>query len=92
MYIIVLIFLYFRCSERNRSYDIARFHNRVRTFPFADHNPPPLIDIEPLCKDIANWLDENQKNVAVVHCKAGKVSLCFFSSLYSVVFSFVEFA
>ncbi|XP_045624701.2 phosphatidylinositol 3,4,5-trisphosphate 3-phosphatase and dual-specificity protein phosphatase PTEN isoform X5 [Procambarus clarkii] len=64
--------IYNLCSERNRSYDVARFHNRVRTFPFADHNPPPLIDIEPLCKDMADWLNEDQKNVAVVHCKAGK--------------------
>ncbi|KAK4302796.1 hypothetical protein Pmani_025143 [Petrolisthes manimaculis] len=64
--------IYNLCSERNRCYDAARFHNRVRTFPFADHNPPPLMDIEPLCKDMENWLSENQKNVAVVHCKAGK--------------------
>ncbi|XP_053650891.1 phosphatidylinositol 3,4,5-trisphosphate 3-phosphatase and dual-specificity protein phosphatase PTEN isoform X8 [Cherax quadricarinatus] len=64
--------IYNLCSERNRCYDAARFHNRVRTFPFADHNPPPLIDIEPLCKDMADWLNEDQKNVAVVHCKAGK--------------------
>ncbi|CAL4063022.1 unnamed protein product, partial [Meganyctiphanes norvegica] len=59
-----------RCSER--SYDKARFHNRVQTFPFADHNPPPLIDIQPLCSDMAEWLAKDQDNVAVVHCKAGK--------------------
>ncbi|XP_063884105.1 phosphatidylinositol 3,4,5-trisphosphate 3-phosphatase and dual-specificity protein phosphatase PTEN-like isoform X21 [Scylla paramamosain] len=64
--------IYNLCSERNRSYDESRFHNRVRTFPFADHNPPPLIDIQPLCNDIGKWLSQDQKNVAVVHCKAGK--------------------
>ncbi|KAK7078751.1 hypothetical protein SK128_004285 [Halocaridina rubra] len=64
--------IYNLCSEKNRSYDEARFHNRVRNFPFADHNPPPLIDIEPLCKDMEDWLTEDPKNVAVVHCKAGK--------------------
>ncbi|XP_047472380.1 phosphatidylinositol 3,4,5-trisphosphate 3-phosphatase and dual-specificity protein phosphatase PTEN-like isoform X2 [Penaeus chinensis] len=64
--------IYNLCSERNRSYDVTRFHNRVRNFPFADHNPPPLIDIEPLCKDMADWLAADSRNVAVVHCKAGK--------------------
>ncbi|XP_068243671.1 phosphatidylinositol 3,4,5-trisphosphate 3-phosphatase and dual-specificity protein phosphatase PTEN-like isoform X4 [Palaemon carinicauda] len=64
--------IYNLCSEKNRSYDEARFHNRVRNFPFADHNPPPLMDIEPLCKDMAEWLEDDPKNVAVVHCKAGK--------------------
>ncbi|XP_050720575.1 phosphatidylinositol 3,4,5-trisphosphate 3-phosphatase and dual-specificity protein phosphatase PTEN-like isoform X3 [Eriocheir sinensis] len=64
--------IYNLCSERNRSYDVSRFHNRVHTFPFADHNPPPLIDIQPLCNDIGKWLSQDQKNVAVVHCKAGK--------------------
>ena len=42
-------------------------------FPFDDHNAPPYELIEPFCDDIDAWLTKNPENVAVVHCKAGKV-------------------
>ncbi len=28
--------------------------------------------LQPFCDDVENWLAQNDKNVAVVHCKAGK--------------------
>ncbi|RXG67519.1 Phosphatidylinositol 3,4,5-trisphosphate 3-phosphatase and dual-specificity protein phosphatase PTEN [Armadillidium vulgare] len=72
--------IYNLCCER--SYDESRFHNRVRRFYFADHNPPPLNEIQPMCDDISKWLNLDKKNVAVVHCKAGKgrtgVMICCF--------------
>ena len=36
------------CSER--SYDPRNFQNRVKLFPFDDHNPPPLRMIPSLCQ------------------------------------------
>ena len=45
----------------------------VALFPFDDHNAPPYELIEPFCDDIDAWLTKNPENVAVVHCKAGKV-------------------
>jgi len=62
--------VYNLCSER--SYDIQKFHGRVAIYPFDDHSPPEFSQILPFCRDIEQWLDDHQDNVAVVHCKAGK--------------------
>jgi phosphatidylinositol-3,4,5-trisphosphate 3-phosphatase/dual-specificity protein phosphatase PTEN len=58
------------CSER--AYPPERFHGRVAHFPFDDHNPPPLGMFYYFCKDVEDWLAQDEKNVAAIHCKAGK--------------------
>ncbi|KAL7225060.1 hypothetical protein ACSBR1_020375 [Camellia fascicularis] len=43
----------------------------VASFPFDDHNCPPIELITLFCQSAYTWLTEDILNVVVVHCKAG---------------------
>ncbi|XAR72924.1 Phosphatidylinositol-3,4,5-trisphosphate 3-phosphatase [Bertholletia excelsa] len=61
--------VYNLCSER--LYDASLFEGKVASFPFDDHNCPPLQLIMYFCQSAYSWLKEDIENVVVVHCKAG---------------------
>ncbi|XP_030486018.2 phosphatidylinositol 3,4,5-trisphosphate 3-phosphatase and protein-tyrosine-phosphatase PTEN2A [Cannabis sativa] len=61
--------VYNLCSER--LYDASLFEGKVATFPFDDHNCPPIQLITSFCQSAYSWLKEDIQNVVVVHCKAG---------------------
>jgi hypothetical protein len=44
----------------------------VELIPIQDHNPPKFVQIPEFCAKVESWLNEKPKNVATVHCKAGK--------------------
>ncbi|KAJ7555952.1 hypothetical protein O6H91_05G062500 [Diphasiastrum complanatum] len=62
--------VYNLCVES--TYDPANFHGRVEWFPFDDNHVPPLPLIKLFCENVGEWLASDPRNVAVVHCKAGK--------------------
>ncbi|PRQ22938.1 putative phosphoric monoester hydrolase [Rosa chinensis] len=61
--------VYNLCSER--LYDASLFEGKVASFPFDDHNCPPIHLISLFCRSAYSWLKEDIENVVVVHCKAG---------------------
>ncbi|KAF8041465.1 hypothetical protein BT93_A0156 [Corymbia citriodora subsp. variegata] len=62
--------IYNLCIEE--SYDPLHFYGRVETFPFDDNHVPPLQMVKQFCESVHTWLSRDPKNVAVVHCMAGK--------------------
>ncbi|PIA27150.1 hypothetical protein AQUCO_08300086v1 [Aquilegia coerulea] len=61
--------VYNLCSER--LYDASLFQGKVASFPFEDHNCPPIQLMLLFCQSAYSWLKEDIENVVVVHCKAG---------------------
>ncbi|KAL2523154.1 Calcium/lipid-binding (CaLB) phosphatase [Forsythia ovata] len=62
--------VYNLCIEE--SYDAMHFHGRLERYPFDDNHVPPLSMIKEFCEDVYSWLSSDSKNIAVVHCMAGK--------------------
>ncbi|XLT72185.1 hypothetical protein HN873_028611, partial [Arachis hypogaea] len=62
--------IYNLCIEE--SYDPANFHGRVEAYPFDDNNVPPLEMIKDFCESVHSWLSSDPKDIAVIHCLAGK--------------------
>ena len=61
--------VYNLCDDKK--YDNNIFYKQ-ESFPFQDHESPPLNLIYKFCNDAKNFLLQNELNVVAIHCKAGK--------------------
>ncbi|KAK4751325.1 hypothetical protein SAY87_004807 [Trapa incisa] len=62
--------IYNLCIEE--AYNPMHFHGRVERFPFDDNHVPPLHMVKLFCESVTSWLSSDPKNIAVIHCMAGK--------------------
>ncbi|KAK2987860.1 hypothetical protein RJ640_025627, partial [Escallonia rubra] len=74
--------VYNLCIEQ--SYDPSHFHGRVERFPFDDNHVPSLQMIKDFCESVDSWLSSDPKNIAVIHCMAGKGRTGLMVSAYLV--------
>jgi phosphatidylinositol-3,4,5-trisphosphate 3-phosphatase/dual-specificity protein phosphatase PTEN len=61
--------VYNLCAEK--TYRNETFFSQAY-FPFKDHEAPPINLMLQFCKDVHEYLMQNQENVVAIHCKAGK--------------------
>ena len=61
--------VYNLCEEKD--YPKDSFYKQD-IFPFKDHEAPPLNLMKSFCEDAKKFLDEDDKNIVAIHCKAGK--------------------
>eukprot|EP00056_Hartaetosiga_gracilis_P010146 m.148788 g.148788 ORF g.148788 m.148788 type:complete len:1155 (-) comp13264_c2_seq1:283-3747(-) len=63
-------YLVFNVSDK--SYDISKLDHQVLDFGWPDHMAPPLERLCSIILSLSSWLESDEKNVVVVHCKGGK--------------------
>ncbi|KAG2381303.1 hypothetical protein C9374_006292 [Naegleria lovaniensis] len=63
-------YMIFNLSEFR--YDKKVFYGNVIDWNFPDHYNPPLDMMMSGCRCIHEWLERDEKNVAVIHCAGGK--------------------
>ena len=61
--------VYNLCGEK--TYPKDTFYKQSY-YPFPDHEAPPLNLMLPFCQDAKAFLEEDEKNIVAIHCKAGK--------------------
>ncbi|XP_053549656.1 putative tyrosine-protein phosphatase auxilin [Bombina bombina] len=57
-----------------KSYRSAKFHNRVSECSWPIRQAPSLHNLFAVCKNMHNWLQQNPKNVCVIHCMDGRTA------------------
>lgn len=55
-----------------RPYDYGLFHDMIQPLGWPDHHAPALSLLFKIVSGMDSWLKADKKNIAVVHCMAGK--------------------
>ncbi|KAL7141041.1 hypothetical protein ABFS83_08G027700 [Erythranthe nasuta] len=74
--------VYNLCIEQ--AYDASHFEGRVERYPFDDNHVPTISMVKAFCEDVHSWILSDPKNIAVVHCMAGKGRTGLMVSCYLV--------
>ena len=53
-------------------YNAEPLNNNVLTYSWEDHHSPTLHLLFKICQNMHQFLQEDEENVAVIHCNAGK--------------------
>ena len=64
--------LYLVINASNDPYDFTKFNNNVISMDWPNHYPCPFESFVRMTVDVLFYLQQNQLNVVVVHCLAGK--------------------
>ena len=65
--------VYNLCIERQYAASIIGLPDElVEVHPGYDHNVLPLFSVAPFCRSVGQWLAADPRNIAAIHCKAGK--------------------
>jgi phosphatidylinositol-3,4,5-trisphosphate 3-phosphatase/dual-specificity protein phosphatase PTEN len=59
-------------ATTEKKYEYDKFDNNVLELGWFDHHAPYLELLFQACQAMSSWLAADEKNVVVVHCKAGK--------------------
>eukprot|EP01088_Endostelium_zonatum_P018142 TRINITY_DN570_c2_g1_i2.p1 TRINITY_DN570_c2_g1~~TRINITY_DN570_c2_g1_i2.p1 ORF type:complete len:790 (+),score=169.74 TRINITY_DN570_c2_g1_i2:23-2371(+) len=55
-----------------KQYDSGKFYNKTKSFGWPDHHAPTLDMLFDVVAAVDEYLKQDEANVAVLHCKAGK--------------------
>lgn len=81
----------FNFQAEKSGYGDQEVYGKVSHYPFLDHNPPPFELFPEVISELKKFLSLDTRNVALLHCKAGKgrsgtVACAFLMSNYKYSF------